>query len=129
MLNLLIVGAGGFVGSVGRYLVGVGAGRVTALPAYPYGTLIVNVLGCLLIGLLAGVVELRPDGISDGLKLFLFVGLLGGFTTFSAFGLDAVELMKDHSASVALANVAAQVVVGIAFVWIGLEAVRLLGRG
>jgi len=123
-----MVGAGGFVGSVGRYLVGVGAQRLTALPGYPYGTLIVNVVGCLLIGLLAGWVEVRPGWGSDNLRLFLFVGLLGGFTTFSAFGLDTIELLNEHSIGAAVLNVMVQVVVGLLCVWAGLELVRALAR-
>jgi fluoride exporter len=128
MLKLLMVGAGGFVGSIGRYLVGVGAQRITALPGFPYGTLIVNIVGCLLIGLLAGLVEGRPGGMSDEMELLLFVGALGGFTTFSSFGLDSVQLMRGHSVGLALMNVIVQVVVGLLAVWGGLELVRWLVR-
>lgn len=129
MLKLLMVGAGGFVGSIGRYLIGIGSQRITALPGFPHGTLIVNILGCLAIGLLAGFVETRPGGVSDEMRLFLFVGILGGFTTFSAFGLDSIQLMRDHSTGLALLNVVLQVVVGLLAVWGGLEWVRWMGRG
>ncbi len=128
MLKLLIVGAGGFLGSVARYATGMLALRLPVAHDFAYGTMIVNLVGCLLIGLLAGVVELRPDVISEEGRVFLFVGLLGGFTTFSAFGLDTLQLMRGNAMGFALLNVGLQVTLGLLAVWVGMEALRFFVR-
>ena len=78
--------------------------------------------------LLAGVVELRPDVISEEGRVFLFVGLLGGFTTFSAFGLDTLQLMRGNATGFALLNVGLQVTLGLLAVWAGMEALRFFVR-
>jgi CrcB protein len=128
MLKLLIVGAGGFLGSAARYATGMLALRLPVAHDFAYGTMIVNLVGCLLIGLLAGVVELRPDVISEEGRVFLFVGLLGGFTTFSAFGLDTLQLMRENAMGFALLNVGLQVTLGLLGVWVGMEALRFFLR-
>jgi CrcB protein len=91
---------------------------------FPFGTLAVNVLGCVLIGLVMQLVQdrqvLRPET-----RTFIVVGLLGGFTTFSAFGYETFELMRAGSFLLAGANIAGNVVVGIGAVWLGTVAGRL----
>jgi CrcB protein len=126
MKDLLLVGSGGFVGATLRYLVGLLALRaapVTHSPASAQagllaGTLAVNTLGCLAIGLLTGLTErtgfLTPNG-----RLFLVVGLLGGFTTFSAFGLENFRLLHTAQLATALAHAAAHLVLGFAAVAVG----------
>lgn len=92
MTNVLLVGAGGFLGASFRYLLSgwiVGASGT----AFPAATLIVNVLGCLAIGLLGGLAEAR-DLLSPGARLFLVVGMLGGFTTYSTFAYEALQLAR-----------------------------------
>ena len=123
MKELLFVGAGGFVGSVLRYLVGGAAQRLAPTLSFPLGTFTVNVVGCLAIGLLSGLAETR-DLIGPQARLFLTVGLLGGFTTFSAFGYETVVLARDAERLYALVNVAASVTVGLGAVWVG----QVLGR-
>lgn len=101
MLQILLVALGGAVGSVCRYLVGVGALRLMG-PAFPWGTLAVNVAGSFAIGILAELIVAR-FGASTELRLLLITGFLGGFTTFSAFALDAVTLFE-RGASLAAAT-------------------------
>ena len=86
-------------------------------PSFPYGTLAVNVLGCLEIGFLAGLAESRLTFTTDA-RLFLFVGIVGGFTTFSAFARDTFSLAR-NTQSIAALNIALQIVLGLLAVWIG----------
>ncbi len=119
MLIVVLVGAGGMIGAVSRYLVGGWVHDLLGDPSFPYGTLTVNVLGCLLIGLLVGLAETRQL-LGAETRAFLLIGLLGGFTTFSAFGLETVNLVRDGELIGAFSNVGLQVVVGLAAVWVGL---------
>jgi CrcB protein len=120
---VLLAGLGGFIGSAGRYLVGGWIHRAWPFATLPFGTLAVNVCGCFLIGLLAGLVEVRqlfgPD-----LRVFLLIGLLGGFTTFSSFAYETLALLRDADLGRALANVGAQVVFGLGAAWVGYALVR-----
>ena len=125
MTKLFYVGLGGFLGSVLRYLVSLAVDSGPDPRLMPWATIIVNVAGCLAIGLLAGWSEGRGV-LGDGLALFVMVGLLGGFTTFSAFGLQTAELVRGGYAGRAALNVAAQVVPGLAAVWLGFSAGRMI---
>jgi CrcB protein len=111
-------GTGGFIGSVLRF----GAGAVVAryLPgaSMPLATLFVNAAGCLLIGVLTGAAESRI-ALPPELRVFLVVGILGGFTTFSAFGNETMMLVRADAHWRALANVVLNVVAGLSAVWIG----------
>lgn len=101
MNHILLVAFGGALGSVCRYLVGIGALRLMG-PSFPWGTLTVNVAGSFAIGVLAELIVAR-FGASAELRLLLITGFLGGFTTFSAFALDAVTLFE-RGASLAAAT-------------------------
>ena len=127
MKSILLVGLGGFIGSVVRYKLGGLVLHLTAQGRLPYGTFTVNVLGCLLVGVLAGIAE-RYEVFGPDTRLFLFTGLLGGFTTFSAFGLETVALIRRGEPGTAALYAAGSVVLGIAAVWIGLKLVSLLPR-
>lgn len=119
MINILLVGAGGFIGSVFRHICGKTVHTlVQQYPWFPFGTLTVNVIGCLLIGFLAGLSESRHL-FSPEARLFVFVGFIGGFTTFSSFGYETFILARDVQFSAALANVGLQLVIGIGAVWLG----------
>lgn len=124
LTRLLLVGAGGFLGSVLRYLLG--SWVQTAFGGrFPLGTLAVNVFGCFLIGLLMGVAEFRSV-LSPEVRLFAVVGVLGGFTTFSAFSYDTVELGRAVSSFSALLNVTASVALGLTATWLGLALARVV---
>ena len=127
MNALLLVGIGGFIGSVARHQLGLVVLQFGAPPRFPWATFAVNVLGCLVVGLLAGVVA-RSDALGAEARLFLFTGVLGGFTTYSTFGLEAVQLMRRGDWGVAMAYVVASIVLGLAAVWIGLRLVSAWPR-
>jgi len=122
MSKLIMVGLGGFLGSVLRYGAGELVGRISCAACPPLGTLLVNALGCLVIGILAGLAEARGLMALE-MRLFLLIGLLGGFTTFSSFGLESYELLRLGNWPMALGNVAAQVSVGLAAVWVGFQVI------
>jgi fluoride exporter len=119
--SVLAVGAGGFLGSVGRYLCVQYVDRF-ANSHIPFGTFTVNVLGSFLLGIFAGM-SLHDDSNRFNTKLFLTTGLCGGFTTFSAFALENVNLVQQKYTSVALiytiASFAASVVAIVAGLWLG----------
>ncbi len=118
MKSWLIVGCGGFLGAGARHLVAVAAERWP----HPLGglpmPLTVNIVGCLLVGLLTGLAD-SHDWITPGLRLFLVVGFLGGFTTFSSFGLDLFTLVREAEFARAVAITAAHLVLGLAAVALG----------
>ncbi len=115
---VLMAGAGGLLGAVLRYLVATWVqGGVSG--GFPYGTLAVNAAGCLAIGLIAGYAEARQP-LSAEAQAFVVVGVLGGFTTFSAFGIDTIRLVRDGAYLAGAANVFLQVAVGLAAVAVGL---------
>lgn len=122
MLHLLLVAFGGAAGSVARFLVGQWSLRQFG-PAFPWGTLVVNVAGSLAIGFLVELVARRLNASAE-MRLFLVTGFLGGFTTFSAFSLDALALFERGATGTAMAYVAASVLVSLAAVAGGLA----LGR-
>jgi CrcB protein len=124
MLQLLLVAVGGAIGSVLRYCVGVWALRIAG-PAFPWGTLAVNVVGCFLIGLLAELITRRYGG-SVELRLLLITGFLGGFTTFSAFSLDTIALFERGATMAGITYVVASVAVSLIAVFAGLAVVRSL---
>jgi CrcB protein len=118
MLNLLLVGLGGALGSMARYLLSSWAQNASKSLDFPYGTLTVNLLGCLAIGGLAQLAEARGIFTPEQ-RAFVFVGILGGFTTFSSFGNETLNLARASQTWNALANVGANVLFGLAAVWLG----------
>jgi CrcB protein len=121
LLNAGLVGMGGFLGSTLRYGLTRWVLHELPLSRFPFGTLCVNLIGCLLVGVLAGLADWR-QGISPELRTFAAVGVLGGFTTFSAFGYETFALMRDGDGLRAAANVAVHIVVGTGCVWAGYAA-------
>ncbi len=116
--QLLWVGLGGFLGSVGRFVISGFFNRLSPALAFPIGTLAVNILGCFLIGLIHGLAESRIILGTDN-RIFLFIGVLGGFTTYSTFGFESLALLKDGAMLKASANIIIHVFVGLAAVWLG----------
>ena len=123
-MKILMVAAGAAIGAVARYLITVmlQAGRV-----FPVGTLVVNIIGCFVIGALAQWYELRGGG-SELTRLFVMTGVLGGFTTFSAFANETALLVRDDRMSMAFANIALHFVVALGSVWLGRICTSLLIR-
>jgi len=117
-VNAALVGSGGFIGAVFRYWLSGLALRAAPLAAFPYGTLAVNMLGCLLIGAGIGLADARQL-FSLEFRLFAFVGVLGGFTTYSTFGFDTFELLRETEVARAALNVTVHVVLGVVMVWAG----------
>lgn len=114
---------GGGIGSALRY--GVGRASIAVVgPNYPAGTLVVNLVGCFLMGVLAGWLAYRDVGMDQTTKLFLTTGILGGFTTFSAFALDAATLWERGDGASAAIYVLASVTGSIAGLFLGLQLVR-----
>jgi fluoride exporter len=115
---LLIVAAGGGLGSIGRYLLsGWILHRATGWQ-FPVGTFAVNVLGCLFVGVLGGL-AVKHDLLSAEVRLFLFTGIAGGFTTFSAFGLETFYLLRKGEVAIAAAYVALSILAGLLVLWAG----------
>jgi len=126
MKDLLVVGGGGFLGSVARYLIGGLVLHATGAARFPWSTLFVNATGCLAIGVLAGFAE-RAHVLSPATRLFLITGFLGGYTTFSAFAYETFFLGREHAWVSAAANVLASVTLGLVAVWVGYRLAIILG--
>lgn len=127
LARLALVGLGGMIGAVLRYAVG---GLVHRLyeGRFPFGTLLVNSAGCLAIGFLFTLAEDRGV-MTANTRLLVFVGVLGGFTTFSSFGYETFTLWRDGLAVKALLNITANMCVGLAAVWAGHVIARLIPGG
>jgi CrcB protein len=123
MQTLLLVAGGGATGAVLRYLVGVQAVR-TMGHGWPYGTLAVNVLGGLLMGVLVGLLAFRGGADQEKWRLLLGVGVLGGFTTFSAFSLEVALMIERREWGGALGYSLASVVLSVAALFMGLLLMR-----
>ena len=122
MNAILLVASGGAIGSVSRYLVGILMTRMFGA-AFPYGTLTVNIVGGLLMGLFIELLARRFDGSSE-LHLFVAIGILGGFTTFSSFSLDVVLLWQRGAVTSAAIYVLASVFLSIGALFLGLWLAR-----
>lgn len=118
------IALGGAMGAVGRYGLQ-GLVYRFAGAAFPYGTLVVNVTGCFLIGWIMAVAEGRFV-LSPTVRVFLTIGILGGFTTFSSFAYETLALMRDGEWVWALANAAGSVVLGLVAAFLGMAIGRLL---
>ncbi len=122
MNAILLVASGGAIGSVARYLVGLLMTRILGA-AFPWGTLTVNVVGGLLMGLFIELLARRFDG-SNELRLFVAVGVMGGFTTFSSFSLDVALLWERGEVFSALIYVLLSVILSIGALFLGLWLAR-----
>ncbi len=118
MVQALLVGSGGFAGALLRSGLSGFVYRQIPLSTFPYGTLVVNLVGCFLIGGFTGLVEARQL-FGPEVRTFVLIGLLGGFTTFSTFGFEAFALLRDGEYQRGLAYVALHLTLGLALVWLG----------
>ena len=123
MLYLLVfIGAG--LGGIMRYFCSTAMLRALG-PSFPFGTFTVNMIGCLLIGLIAHLAETRSY-LSQEMRTFLVFGILGGYTTFSSFGYETVTLLRDGHLTLALLNAGGQLVLGLVCVWLGMQVAKIL---
>jgi CrcB protein len=124
MLNIVLVAIGGAIGSVARYLTGLVAARLFG-PNFPWGTLAVNVVGSLAIGIFAELIARRFSAPLEW-RLFIITGILGGFTTFSAFSLDIATLYDSGNLALAFLYLAVTMLVSLGAVFAGLALMRAL---
>lgn len=124
MTRFLLVAAGGAIGSVARYGVGMAAQRLAPASAWPWGTLTVNVVGGLLMGLLAGWLAHRGAANQADLRALIGVGLLGGFTTFSAFSLETALMIERREMGAAALYVGLSILLAVGALFVGLMIAR-----
>ena len=122
------MGIGGALGSLARHGVNTLVARRSG-SAVPYATFVVNLLGCAVIGVLAGLLASERLSMGPAARVFVFVGILGGFTTFSSFGLDTFTLARTGRVATAFWNVAGQVAIGLAAVAVGYWLAFTFGSG
>jgi CrcB protein len=122
--TILIIGSGGFLGSISRYLLAKFV-QESALSSFPWGTFFVNVLGCFLIGLFYGLAE-KGTLFTPGTRLFLTVGFCGGFTTFSTFAHENLALMRDGAFSLFLLYTGLSIFLGLIAVYLGHLITKIL---
>ncbi len=125
MLKIAIIGLGGCIGAILRYLVAGGVHSLVNAASFPIGTMVVNIAGCLLIGLGGGLMEGRQL-FSPELRAFLFVGILGSFTTFSTFGLETFNLIKQGQWLASFGNIGLSLALGLTAVLAGHMIARLI---
>jgi len=124
MKEYLLVGTGSFVGGVSRYFLSGLALHMFASQRFPIGTLVVNFLGCLAIGILSGLAE-HHHLFTQNLRILLITGLLGGFTTFSAFGYETIYLVRTNNLNLAILNVVLSLVLCLTAVWLGTKIIQM----
>ena len=120
--TLLLIGLGGSIGSMLRYLTSVVIEKYYA-SVFPLATLIVNIIGCLLIGIIMGLLE-KNQLMNSSMKWLFVTGFCGGYTTFSTFGYENITLLQSHHSSLAFLYIAASVIAGLGAVWFGLWLVK-----
>ena len=115
---ILLVGSGGFLGTVARYLANEGMKKITSAN-FPFGTLVVNILGCLIIGIIYGFIE-KGKLLEPELRLFLTTGICGGFTTFSAFSVENILMLRNGEFLSVFAYLALSIFLGFAATYLGM---------
>lgn len=120
--NILLVGLGGGIGSMLRYLSQRMADKVYPIH-FPWGTFAVNIIGCFLIGIFWGI-SFKSFESNENWKVFLMTGLCGGFTTFSAFTLEGIGLLKEQKMALFFLYIAGSVLVGLAATYLGMKLSR-----
>lgn len=123
MKMLLIIGTGSFIGGTFRYLLSQFI-QTKFLSTFPFGTLSVNIIGCFLIGLVFGLAD--RGNLTQEWRLFLATGLIGGFTTFSAFSNETVSMLRDGQLWYSLAYIISSIVFGLTATFVGISIIKLL---
>src|SRR5689334_12482346 len=127
MEKYLFVGTGGFIGAVLRYWVSGFVQQISNTNLFPLGTVVVNVIGCVVIGFLSELAEEHGLFTAEA-RLLVFTGILGGFTTFSTFSNETLNLLRDGQNILAFGNIAGHLVLGIGAVWLGRTLAYILWR-
>lgn len=127
MHNLFLIGLGGGLGSVLRYVISGAVQQWSRSIAFPFGTLAVNLLGCFVIGFCAQLAETRGVFTSEA-RAFVFIGMLGGFTTFSTFGNETMNLLRASEMPHAALNIVAHIALGLLAVWLGRTLAYIIWR-
>ena len=123
-MDVILVGLGGSLGAMARYVLSRFV-QEQAGPAFPYGTLTVNLIGCLIIGMLSQLADAQ-NVFTPQSRAFVFAGILGGFTTFSSFANETMVLARADQHLLAVLNVALHVVLGLGAVWLGRAMTSLI---
>lgn len=126
-LRFLIIGFGGFLGAILRYLISGFFQHQSGSISFPFGTMAVNLIGCFFIGSLTFLIETRSI-LSMETRAFLLIGVLGAFTTFSTFGNETLNLIRGNRIDLAALNAGIQVFAGLVMVWLGRAGAALLWR-
>lgn len=127
MHKVFLVGLGGFIGAILRYLVAGGVQALTQSVTLPYGTLTVNITGCFLIGIFSHLIEYQAVMTAEA-RLFLIVGILGSFTTYSTFSHETVNLLHDQKLFLAFLYLTAHIILGLSAVILGRFLVIMIWR-
>lgn len=127
MVRILLVGLGGFVGSILRYLLSGVSQTLFQTARFPVGTVIVNLSGCFVIGLLSQLAE-SQGAFTELTRAFVFVGILGGYTTFSTLSNESLNLFRSGDIGLGMLNVGVQVLGGLLLAWTGRVAGELIWR-
>jgi CrcB protein len=127
MARVLLVGIGGFVGSVIRYLLSGAAQSLFQTVRFPIGTVIVNLSGCFVIGFLSQLAE-SQSAFTELTRAFIFIGVLGGYTTFSTLSNESLNFFRAGDIAIGLFNVGLQVLGGLLLAWLGRIAGHLIWR-
>ena len=127
MDRIVFVGMGGFIGAVLRYWLSGYAQQLSSSSLFPLGTLIVNFIGCLVIGFLSQIAE-DHGAFTVESKALVFAGILGGFTTFSTFSNETMNLLRDGQNYLAFGNIAGHLILGLGGVWLGRTIAYLIWR-
>lgn len=125
--RMLLVGFGGCIGAILRYLFSGYVQGAMQNVQFPYGTMAVNLTGCFVIGLLSQLADARGVFTTES-RLFVFTGMLGGYTTFSTFANESMNLLRNGQALSTFANVSVQVLFGLLAVWLGRTVAALIWR-
>lgn len=124
MKAILLVGLGGGIGSILRYLTSLLVSKQVS-SVFPWGTFAVNIIGCLLAGIILGVLE-RQQVLNSDLKILLITGFCGGYTTFSAFSIENIHLLQNGHPLTALLYILISILLGIIAVWAGMTFIKIV---
>lgn len=124
LFKMLWIGVGGFLGAISRYILSFAMHKLIGSYVFPYGTLTVNILGCFFAGLIGSITGTRLL-YHPNIRVFLLIGILGSFTTFSSFGFETLELFKEGSYLLASINISSSIFFCLLGVWLGNISARL----